>query len=298
MNSRILAASITIAAINIACHASADTLQLYANIKPDAISESSGIVKSRQFEDVYWTHNDSGDSARIFAITRDGEAIQTDWAQQTRNPYEGIPIGGAVNIDWEDVATDNQGNLLIAACGNNENARRDLALYILPEPDPRFVWKTRIHKRIDFHYPDQKKFPDPENKNFDCEALFYANGKPYFVSKNRSMAPAKLYRMDATDPNVSNPLTLMSSYDLRAQVTAADVTADGKKLAILTYAGCWVFIKPDGSDNYFEGQAFYTLISAKQCEAICWDDEDTLIITNEQGELLEIDLAAIPEFKR
>lgn len=265
----------------------------YAQIKAKAIDESSGIVKSRQFENVYWTHNDSGDSARIFAITRNGESIRNGWAKQNDEPYEGIPIGDALNIDWEDISTDDQGNLIIAACGNNDNARRDLALYVVPEPDPTKIWKIRARQRINFHYPDQKEFPHPDKMDFDCEALFYASGKHYLVSKNRSSPETKLYRLDAHEPYISSPLTLISAFNLRGQATAADASPDGKMLAVLTYTSCWIFVKPVGSDNYFAGKAYYKTFYAKQCEAICWDDEQTLIISNEQKNLFEVKLSEL-----
>ncbi|MDQ8187971.1 hypothetical protein [Pelagicoccus sp. SDUM812002] len=265
----------------------------YATITDKDIDESSGLVKSRQFEDLYWTHNDSGDSARIFAITRDGKSVQTDWARENHQPYEGISIGDAVNIDWEDISTDDQGNLVIAACGNNDNARRDLALYVIPEPDPRKTWKTRARQRIDFHYPDQTEFPNPDRMDFDCEALFFANGKHYLVSKNRSTPETKLYRLDAQNAFVSNPLTLVSTFNLRGQATGADASPDGRKLAVITYTSCWVFEKPEGSDNYFAGKAYYKTFYAKQCEAICWDDDETLIITNEQKQLFEVKLSEL-----
>lgn len=260
----------------------------YATFSNPAINESSAIVRSRQFEDVYWTLNDSGDSARIFAVTRNGKAVQTKWASESKQSNNGIPIASAVNIDWESISTDDSGNLLIGAFGNNENARRDLAIYIVPEPDPRKIGKTRARRRIDFHYPDQTKFPDRKNKNFDCEALFFANGKAYLLSKHRSNTRTKLYRLDATEPLVSNELTLLDSFEAKEQVTGADATPDGRKLAVLTYAGCWVFIAPEGSDNYFNGEAYYKPFKARQCEAICWNNKDSLIVTNEQKDLFEL----------
>jgi hypothetical protein len=50
----------------------------YAMIVPKAISESSGLTMSCNFLGVMWTLNDSGDSARIFAITMDGEAVRPE----------------------------------------------------------------------------------------------------------------------------------------------------------------------------------------------------------------------------
>ena len=32
------------------------------------LSEVSGIVKSKRFDDVFWVHNDSRESARLFAL--------------------------------------------------------------------------------------------------------------------------------------------------------------------------------------------------------------------------------------
>lgn len=295
MKFRTLAASLAVAsAATYSCTASADTLAAIAKIQPKSINESSGIIKSRQFENTYWTHNDSGDTARIFAITPDGQAIQTQYATENKLPYEGIPIGDAVNIDWEDIATDDQGNLLIGAFGNNANTRRDLAIYIVPEPNPTEQWSARARRRIDFHFPEQTKFPDTTHLNFDCESLFYAHGKIYVITKNRSDTLAQLYRLDATEPFVNNPATLISSYPVGGNTTAADISPDGRKLALLTYTGCWIFIAPEGSDDYFAGQAFHKPFIAKQCEAICWENETTLLITNEQRDIYRLPLADIP----
>lgn len=44
-------------------------------LQSDAISESSGLVASRTHDGVFWTHNDSGDAPRIFAIDRSGALL-------------------------------------------------------------------------------------------------------------------------------------------------------------------------------------------------------------------------------
>ena len=157
----------------------------YARFDSEMIDESSGFVKSRQYEDVYWTHNDSGDDPRIFAVDRSGALISPDWAKR----YAGLRIPDAVNIDWEAIAIDDRGHIAIGAFGNNGNARQDLALYILTEPNPRAITKTRTLKQIRFRYPDQDAFP-PKLRNYDAEALFFAYGKYHIISKNRSEGPA------------------------------------------------------------------------------------------------------------
>src|SRR5215468_8138892 len=55
------------------------------------ISESSGLVASRKHPGVYWTHNDSGNPAVIFAITHEGKFVAE------------FPVA-AKNNDWEDIA--------------------------------------------------------------------------------------------------------------------------------------------------------------------------------------------------
>lgn len=45
-----------------------DRVQKLGTLEFEPISEMSGIARSRRFDDVYWIHNDSGDSARLFAI--------------------------------------------------------------------------------------------------------------------------------------------------------------------------------------------------------------------------------------
>ena len=144
------------------------TLQPYTTFDYKEIDESSAIIKSRIWENVYWTLNDSGDEARIFPFSKDGKVLRAKWYKKEAGVY----IPDAVNIDWEDMTTDDQGNIYIGACGNNDNMRRDLAIYIIKDPFPASTSKTRIFRTINFYYPEQTKFPADPN-NFDCEAIFW-----------------------------------------------------------------------------------------------------------------------------
>src|SRR6185295_19059380 len=56
------------------------------------LSEASGIVGSRSLAGVLWTHNDSGDSARFFALGTDGTLLGQ------------FSLTGGFNVDWEDIA--------------------------------------------------------------------------------------------------------------------------------------------------------------------------------------------------
>jgi hypothetical protein len=172
-----------------------DALELkpHAVVQHKPIDEMSGIARSRTYDGVYWVHNDSGDRARIFPIRLDGSVVippfvsRRDTSDRPEDPsvvYEGIHIEGAVNIDWEDIAIDGD-TLYIADVGNNGNARRDLAVYVVKEPNPEATLQAHALKRIPIAYPDQKAFPD-EKWHFDCEAVFVFRGKLYFITKHRA----------------------------------------------------------------------------------------------------------------
>jgi len=263
-------------------------LQPYTTFNSDMINESSGIIKSRSREDLFWTHNDSGDDARIFPVNRKGELLIPEWTDQ----YQGFMIPDAVNIDWEDISIDNNGNLIIGACGNNGNARKDLAIYLVKEPNPANALASRYYKKIPFFFPDQDSFP-PIKNNYDCEAVFTKDNKIYLLTKNRADDNTTLYRFDSMSQEQINPLTNLGTFKINGSVTAADCSTCGKKLAVLTYNNIWLFETEKG-DDFFHGKISWLPIKAKQCEAICFD-EDKLIITNEQMELFEVPLDSLIE---
>ncbi|HHE39880.1 MAG TPA: hypothetical protein ENL10_00065 [Candidatus Cloacimonetes bacterium] len=267
-----------------------DTLKLmpYTTFDFAEINESSAIVKSRVWDDVYWTLNDSGNKNRMFPFNRNGEMYRAEWYNEDQG---GVYLAGTLNIDWEEMAVDNYDNIYVCDCGNNSNARKDLCIYQLKDPLPQATGSVNYFQKFHFYYPEQKEFPADPN-NFDCEAVFWANEKLYLVTKHRADSHTKLYRFDNLDPLKNNPVTYLSTFDIQGMVTSADATTDGKKLAVLTYNNVWVFEVEEG-DDYFNGSIKWLPISAKQCEAICFDDDENLIITNEQMELFKLPVSEL-----
>ncbi len=262
-------------------------LNPYSSLDFDEIDEASGIVKSRSWENVFWLHNDSGDEARIFAVTRLGDIIKPDWAG---DDYRGLLIPDAVNVDWEDIAVDDAGNIYIGDFGNNENVRTDLLIYVIREPFPKEFDRTAVFKKIHFYFPEQKNYP-PDKRNFDCEALFWKDGKLYLLTKHRSDKNTSLYRLDNTELFTNNAAVLLGEFAIGDRVTAADCSADGKSLAVLTRSAVWLF-QTDDEDNFFQGKISFLPIEAGQCEGICFDN-DELIIINEEGDLFQIHMSEL-----
>ncbi|MFQ6113695.1 MAG: hypothetical protein ACE5NG_06340, partial [bacterium] len=247
----------------------------YGHFTDKAIKESSGFIKSRQFERVFWTHNDAGNKARIFATTSKGELIRQVW------------IPAAKNVDWEDIAADDSGHLIIGDFGNNQNKRKDLTIYVVEEPNPFQTNRAKVIKRIPFQYPDQKEFPDPDNLNFDCEATFWANGHLYLLTRHRSDRKTKLYGFGPLQNLKKQTLIKIGEFDIGGSVTAADVSSDGKKLLVLCFEYIYLFEKPDNSDNYLAGKFKRILFEGRSSEGICFDGPN-ILFTNEQREIYKL----------
>ena len=92
-----------------------------------ALTEASGLAESAINPGVYWTHNDSGDRARLFAIDAATGAL--------RATFE---LPGVTATDWEDlaIAPDADGNdaFYIADIGDNGAARSSVKIYRAVEP--------------------------------------------------------------------------------------------------------------------------------------------------------------------
>ena len=82
------------------------------------INEASGIAESRKNPDVLWTHNDSGDSPRVFAFNRHGKHLGV------------YTIAGINNRDWEDMAVgpgpvdDEQARYITISPANNSRPKQ------------------------------------------------------------------------------------------------------------------------------------------------------------------------------
>ncbi len=256
--------------------------------------ENSGIVKSRHYPDVYWLHNDSGDEPRIYPIRGDGK----DYKGARSSEKLGVLIGGAINIDWEDITADASGNIIISDLGNNRNDRRDLVFYVVPEPSPDATRAAYI-KRYFVRYPNQTSFPAPKDDfNFDCEGVFTVGDTIHLFSKNRSNTHTTLYRLDNPQSDQINTLTKLETFDLRGQVTGADATPDGKRLVVLTYKMLWLFERATVNDSFFTGKVRWAPYAGKQAESICFADDATLKLIDEAtGVLHEIAIADLTVLK-
>lgn len=244
-------------------------LRLVGRMPSPPIRESSGLAASGRFPGVLWTHNDSGGEPRLYPVRRDGTLLSPT----------GVLVKGAKNVDWEDLARDDRGNLWVGDIGNNSGKRSSFELYVLPEPRPD---DAEVSART-------LRFPYPEGRGFDAEALFWWRGGAWLIAKTWSGKTARTFRVEVGEPGGENRLLPAGEYPFGGPVTAAGASPDGRRVAVLTYWSLWVFEPPEGSASPLAGTARRLAISAAQCEAICFDG-DFLLISNEEGELYEVRL--------
>ena len=211
----------------IACVGAADSLApvtlVSGRLSDPALGECSGVVASRAYGGVIWAHNDSGNPAELFAIGVDGTTIARFAV-------------AAANVDWEDIAIDDAG-ILIADVGNNRRDRLEVQVLRVDEPDPALpaVGPLPVRATWRLTWPDQPA---------DCEALLVAGAIGYLIDKRLDGPPGVWrFRLDHLAPQV---LERVATLPINAPVTGADLSLDGRRLAVCHPLGLHVFALPPG----------------------------------------------------
>lgn len=240
-------------------------------IEAEAVQESSGIVASRRHDGVFWTINDSGNAPSLYAITREGELLGE------------FPVAGVKNDDWEDLAIDDDGYLYVADVGNNERGRDAVAVYRVREPDdPRAAAGAAAATRPPLRVSRVSRLTFPD-KPFDCEALFVLGGSGYLIPKQLKGDTVEVYRFDlgpqADGPAVLEPVTRLP---IRSPVTAADVSPDGKRLAVLTVNGPSIFRIDGDVANAGKVEPAGVLFVNLKMEAACFVPDGLLVTTEDR----------------
>jgi hypothetical protein len=259
--------------------------QIVGRIESNEITESSGLVASRCNNAVFWTHNDSGDQAFIYAVNIKGEKLGT-WK-----------ISGAKNSDWEDLATfkNEKGEcfLYIGDIGNNEKAKSELAVYRVREPKVSEADKNSSRKNpsdteaaeaIRFDYPDMRH---------DAETLLVQpqTSDIYILSKSLSSA-AGVYKLAKNyDLNKINRLEKVAEFTVPAfpngLLTGGSISPDGKRVIVCDYFNAYEIALPEKAKNFddiwSEKSQIIELGERAQGEAVCYSiDGKSIFATSEK----------------
>ena len=249
-----------------------------AKIQEPGLVESSSLTGASLVSGRYWSLNDSGNAPELFAMDAEGRAQGK------------VKVEKVKNVDWEALATDGEGGLWIGDFGNNQNNRKDLVIYRVDEPGEILPPSLKVTQTIRFRFPDQRGFP-PEKLNFDCEAMFLMNHKIYLLTKHRADTNTKLYRIEDLESGEMQDAVLLDAFQGIGQVTDASLSADGQRLAVLTFSGIWVFERPVEHDLFLQGAGRHFKFrnwALRQVEGISWTEDQALLLCNEQKELFRI----------
>ena len=231
------------------------------------VPESSGLALTRDGN--FWTHADGENPAALYKINAAGQLLQT------------LPIPHTTNLDWEDLAQDDVGNIYIGDFGNNGNYRRNLRIFRVNEKNSNQV------DTIQFSYQDQKEFPAAKNnRNYDCEAFFYHQEHLYLFTKARGRNKiVKVYKVPAKPGTYE--VEKMAELKINNMITAADINPTGDKMALLGYGNIYLF-EVTGQDNFFSGKKFcLPFARSGQAEALVFLNNQDIIFTNEGGKIFK-----------
>jgi len=238
-------------------------VRLVGHISDPRIKESSGVVGSRRYTNVYWTHNDGGGPKKqvLYAIDRGGD---------TRASF---PVIDVTLHDWEDIAIDDAGHLFIGDIGNNDSKRDALAVYEIDEPNPQASAGPISPKRA-----WNLRFPQAP---FDCESLFVWKDQGYVISKVFDKAHAQIFRFPLKETDRPLTLELVATTKIESPVTGADISAHGTLLGLVAKNGAYV-VRIDGDVAHVtKTKPHHTKLKNMHIEGCCFVPEG-LLTTSER----------------
>jgi hypothetical protein len=183
----------------------------------EALEEASGLVASRRYPGMLWTHNDSGHPPELFLL---------DTLGATRRTFR---IIGAANRDWEDITLgpgrDSIDYIYIADIGDNGANHKIKFIYCVEEPSADQEGELTVVDTLLIRLADKKR---------DTETLMVdpVSHNLYLVSKREDNV--SLYEVKfpfAADTLTAEPVL---SLPIRG-VVAGDISPDGREILLKTY---------------------------------------------------------------
>ncbi|MFA8436407.1 MAG: hypothetical protein ACEPOZ_17995 [Marinifilaceae bacterium] len=245
--------------------------KLLTNRLPKLVEEQSGMA---WHQGLFWVINDSDCQPEIIAYNKQG-GIQ-----------KRVEVENARNIDWEDLAED-ENYLYIGDFGNNHGNRKDLRVLKVSKKAMNQGGSVRAEE-IRFAWADQQDFSRRTHRNnYDCEAFFAWGDSLYLFTKNWADLRTRLYVLPKT-PGEFKP-QVRDEFEIDFLVTAADISSDGKTIALLGYKDylsyMTIFSNYKGTE-FFKGNSIRVDLSslgACQTEGVVFGDNNQLFISCEKS---------------
>ncbi|MFD2871003.1 hypothetical protein ACFS5N_00905 [Mucilaginibacter ximonensis] len=205
---------------------------LSGNLNDKVMDETSGIAASGINKDVYYVHNDSGDTSRFFAISPEGKLISTLY-------YKGDPKEPLGARDCEDIAVGpgplkNKSYVYVGDIGDNGAVRKYLTVYRIQE---QAAWTKGGNINV-AAAPVHLKYPDGPK---DAETLMVDPVQKLFYIISKRSDTVRVYTSPLNyKPNDTVVMTYRAKLFFKGfkpfkWITAGDISKDGTQVLVKSY---------------------------------------------------------------
>lgn len=225
---------------------------------PNGLKEASAIEVVNH-SNLLWTIEDSGNKNNLYGLDIKGQIVKD------------IDINNSSNIDWEDLTSDEEGNIYIGDFGNNSKNRDDFTIYKVSH-----LASNKAHaKRITFTLPKKVN-------SEDFEAFFLLNNHFYIFSKeNKSCMLIKV--PNTIGKHVAEVVTHFKLKGKDAKITSAAINKSKNTIVLLNHDRL-IRITNFKNDNFFKGDIKTIKFEHNsQKEGICFKNDTTVYITDERN---------------
>jgi hypothetical protein len=232
-------------------------------VEYDALNEASGIAMSRRYTNVLWSHNDSGDESRIYAMSMRGKHLGV------------FQLKDITAIDFEDIACGpgpltNTSFIYVADMGDNKAKRKIKYIYRFQEPEIKQLIPKKIHwittfDRIAIEYPDG--LHDAETLLIEpnsCD-LYIVSKREEQIGVYRLSYPQSTQTINYAKKIATLPFTW---------AVGGDLSPDGNELLVKTESTVyyWKKASQEPISAFFKTPNLMSVpyVQELQGEAICW----------------------------
>ena len=273
MRSRLAAVLAAAALLSLVLPASAQEVEgaeVALRLEDPRIYESSGLALSRRHPAVLWTHNDSGDEPRLYAVGSEGRTLAT------------LTLAGVEARDWEALAAgrDDRGRpaLFVGDIGDNQGVWPEVSVYRVPEP-ARLRDATVPAVRYRLRYADGSR---------DAEALLVDPRRNRLYVATKEVSGGGLYRASSR-LRTDQVNILRRVADVPPVVTDGAFSPDGHAFVLRDYQGAYVYAAPGRRVGSFE------LPLQFQGESITVTADGRSVLAGSEGPESEVWRVPLPE---
>lgn len=210
----------------------------WVHLEDTEISESSGLAMSRVTTERLWTHNDSGDSSRLFLIDEGGETRAT------------VMLGGIDARDWEDMdvgpcgptgtAENARPCIYVGDIGDNLAVLDEVVIHRFSEPEIGPSTTTRVVSEIESL---RVKYEDGAR---DAEALMVHPSGRIFIADKVEGGTVQIYEAPANfgstvTAEIVATLELTETGPYSNLITAGTFSPDGTVAVLKSYGKLYTF---------------------------------------------------------